>query len=74
MPDWSRNAPFYLYVDPAGAFFLPGLYSGQQVASWQAPIQPLLYGAQLVVQAVVLPIGIQAPPIQFPPGWRLELR
>lgn len=67
-------APYYLYVDPAGVFFLPGLYSGQQVASWQAPIQPLLYGAQLVVQAVVLPIGIQAPPIQFPPGWRLELR
>ena len=67
-------APYYVYMNPAGIVFLPGIYTGQQAAAWQAPSSPVLFGAQLVVQAVVLPLSVQAPAIQLPPGWRFELR
>ena len=70
----SYPAPFYVYMDPGSIVFLPGIYSGQQVASWQAPNQPALTGAQLVAQAVVLPLTAVAPATQLPPGWRFELR
>ena len=66
--------PFYVYMDPGSIVFLPGIYSGQQVAAWQAPNQPALTGAQLVAQAVVLPLTAVAPATQLPPGWRFELR
>ncbi|MFN3242570.1 MAG: hypothetical protein ACE37K_13790 [Planctomycetota bacterium] len=66
--------PYHVYMDPAQIVFLPGIYTGQQGTSWQVPNQPLLYGAQLIVQAAVLPLTIQAPPIQLPPGWRFEIR
>lgn len=67
-------APYYVYMDPAGIVFLPGIYAGQQAAAWQAPSQPTLLGSQLVVQAAVLPVTAQAPDVQLPPGWRFELR
>ena len=67
-------APYYVYMDPAAIVFLPGIFTGQQSAVWQAPSQPTLIGAQVMVQAAVLPLSIQAPAVQLPPGWRFELR
>lgn len=66
--------PYYIYMDPAAMVFLPGVYAGQQSTTWQAPGQPVLLGAQLVVQSAVLPVTAAAPPVQLPPGWRFELR
>ncbi len=67
-------APYYVYLDPAAIVFLPGIYTGQQAATWQAPSAALLLGAQLIVQAAVLPVSAQAPAVQLPPGWRFQLR
>lgn len=67
-------APYYVYLDPLGFVFLPGLYSGQQTTSWTAPSLPQFRGYPLIVQAVVLPTsGVVAPALQFPPGWRFTL-
>ena len=66
--------PYYIYMDPAAIVFLPGVYVGQQSATWQAPTQPMLLGSQLIVQSAVLPVTTQAPDVQLPPGWRFELR
>lgn len=67
-------APYYVYMDPAAVVFLPGIYTGQMSATWQAPSQPTLLGSQLLVQSAVLPVSVQAPDVQLPPGWRFELR
>ncbi|HEB53721.1 MAG TPA: hypothetical protein ENI87_10755 [bacterium] len=62
--------PFYVYLDLNEFVFLPGVYVGQQSATWTVPAQPAFFGADLVVQAAVLPVGpLQAPPLQLPPGW-----
>ncbi|MCK5942054.1 MAG: hypothetical protein KAI24_08810 [Planctomycetes bacterium] len=67
-------APYHIYLDPSVILFLPGVYVGQQSTSWLAPAQPVFFGAELIVQAAVLPISVQAPAIQLPPGWRFEIR
>lgn len=68
-------SPFYVYVDPSAFVFLPGVYLAQQSTSWNVPNLPQLYGYDLVVQPVVFPLsGVQAPALQFPPGWRFVLR
>jgi hypothetical protein len=68
-------APFYLYCDPAGFVFLPGVYTGQQGTAWAVPNLPFYIGYDLVVQSLVLPLpGLQAPQLQLPPGWRFVLR
>lgn len=68
-------SPFYVYVDPSAFVFLPGVYLAQQSTSWSVPNLPQLYGYDLVVQPVVFPLsGVQAPALQFPPGWRFVLR
>ncbi len=67
-------APYYIYADPTSLVFLPGVYSGQQSASWQVPPLIPFFGAQLVVQAAVLPVSGPAPFLQLPPGWLFEVR
>ncbi len=68
-------SPFYVYVDPSAFVFMPGVYLAQQSTSWSVPNLPQFYGYDLVVQPVVFPLsGVQAPALQFPPGWRFMLR
>ena len=67
--------PFYVYFEPSAYLFLPGFYVAQQGTSWVVPVSPALFRANLVAQAVVLPLGgLQAPPLQLPPGWRFQVR
>ncbi|MGK0301907.1 MAG: hypothetical protein ACI89X_002787 [Planctomycetota bacterium] len=66
--------PFYVYLDTAGFVFLPGVYLGQQSALWAIPNLSQFRGHDLIVQAIVLPLGgVQAPALQLPPGWRFVL-
>jgi hypothetical protein len=54
---------------------LSGVYFGQQSTAWSVPNLPQYLGYELVVQSFVLPLGsLQAPALQFPPGWRLLLK
>jgi hypothetical protein len=67
--------PLYVYVDLTQYVLLPGLYTGQQSATWTVPSQLVFLGYDLMVQPVVLPLaGQQAPDLQLPPGWRFVLR
>lgn len=66
--------PLHIYLDPAAILFLPGIYAGQQGTPWNVPAQPAYFGVQLIVQAAVLPVGIQAPDLQLPPGWWFTIR
>ena len=68
-------APFYVYLDTSAFVVLSGVYFGQQSTAWSVPNLPQYLGYELVVQSFVLPLGsLQAPALQFPPGWRLLLK
>ena len=68
-------APFYVYLDTSAFVVLGGVYFSQQSTAWAVPNLPQYLGYELIVQSFVLPLGsLQAPALQFPPGWRLLLK
>jgi hypothetical protein len=66
--------PFHVYMDPSATATIPGIYRLQQAFQFAIPNNANLIGTDLTAQMLVLPDpGVQAPPLQLPPGRRFVL-
>jgi hypothetical protein len=66
--------PFHVYMDPSATVTIPGVFRLQQAFQFAVPGNPALIGMDLTAQMLVLPDpGMQAPPLQLPPGRRFLL-
>lgn len=67
--------PMHVYLDLAGVYTFPGIYRLGQGITFPIPNNILLIGSDWVAQAAVFPDpGVQAPPLQLPPGSRFVIR